>query len=110
MPGWPASSPWMRRQPQRGFCRASCSASAHTPAGTGGRPGTSGQVHFSLTRRRCQVRSVPGATNRYSPSCRGSNRAKATRAGAGPPGGLKAVPACGQADEVSKPFLPWATR
>ena len=38
----PISSPWMRLYPQRGFCRASCSASARTPAGTGGRPGAPG--------------------------------------------------------------------
>jgi hypothetical protein len=34
----PRSSPWMRRYPQRGFCRASCSTSARTSPGTGGRP------------------------------------------------------------------------
>jgi hypothetical protein len=38
----PISSPWMRLYPQRGFCRASCSTSARTPAGTGGRPGAPG--------------------------------------------------------------------
>ena len=38
----PSSSPWMRRYPQRGFCRASCSTSARTSAGTGGRPGAFG--------------------------------------------------------------------
>ena len=33
----PGSSPWMRRH-QRGFCGVSCSTSARTSAGTGGRP------------------------------------------------------------------------
>jgi hypothetical protein len=38
----PSSSPWMRRYPQRGFCRASCSTRARTSAGIGGRPGVPG--------------------------------------------------------------------
>ncbi len=34
----PASSPWLRRCPHRGFCLASCWTSARISAGTGGRP------------------------------------------------------------------------
>jgi hypothetical protein len=38
----PSSSPWVRRYPQRGFCRASCTTSRRTSSGTGDRPGASG--------------------------------------------------------------------
>jgi len=38
--------------------RATCSTSARTSAGTGGRPGVPGYVHFLLTRRWCQASSV----------------------------------------------------
>lgn len=48
----------------RGFCLANCSTSARAPAGTYGRPGAFGYVHFLLTRHRCQASSVPGVTIR----------------------------------------------
>jgi hypothetical protein len=58
------SSPWMRRYPQRGFSRASCSTRARTSAGTSCRPAPFGQVHFFRARRQRQASRVPGVTIR----------------------------------------------
>jgi hypothetical protein len=58
-----ASSPQIRRWPQRGFSRASRSTSSRTSAGSGGRPRrTAGCRHFRRTSVRCQRRSVRGVT------------------------------------------------
>jgi hypothetical protein len=46
--------------PQRRFSVASRSISAAISAPTGGRPVRRGEVHFRVTRLRCQRRTVPG--------------------------------------------------
>jgi len=60
-----ASSPPIRRCPQRGFSRASRSTRARTSAGTGGRPRLpGGGRHFLRTSARCQRSSVRGDQTR----------------------------------------------
>jgi hypothetical protein len=60
-----ASSPLIRRWPQRGFFRASRSTRARTSPGMGGRPRcTGGCRHFLRTSARCQRSRVRGVTRR----------------------------------------------
>jgi hypothetical protein len=73
----PRSSPWMRRYPQRGFCRANCRTSSRTSSGIEGRPAVFGWVHLFLIRRRCQASRVPGVTIRCRRRRAGSSRARA---------------------------------
>ena len=63
-PSW-ASSPPIRRWPQRGFSRASSSTKARTSAWTRGRPRLPGAWrHFRRTSARCHRKSVRGVTRR----------------------------------------------
>jgi hypothetical protein len=58
-----ASSPRMRRCPQRGFSRASRSTSSRISPDSGGRPRRrAGCRHFRRTSARCRRRSVRGVT------------------------------------------------
>src|SRR6266540_4351804 len=58
-----ASSPQIRRWPQRGFSRASRNTSSRISADSGGRPRRpAGCRHFRRTSARCQRRSVRGVT------------------------------------------------
>jgi len=76
---WPglSSSPWIRWYPQPLFSGASRSMSAAIPALTGGRPVRLGQVHWRVTRRRCQRRTVPGVISRCARTFAGRSRISA---------------------------------
>jgi hypothetical protein len=73
-----ASSPPIRRWPQRGFSRASRSTRARTSDGAGGRPRWPGGCrHFLRTSPRCQRNSVRGLTRRAERKERGRWQAAA---------------------------------
>jgi hypothetical protein len=73
-----ASSPPIRRWPQRGFSRASRSTRSLVSADVGGRPRRAGGCrHFLRTSARCQRSSVRGATRRGPREGRGRWQAAA---------------------------------
>jgi hypothetical protein len=75
-----ASSPWMRRCPQRGFSRANRMTRSRSSSSIGGRRRVgSGNPHFRRTSRRCHLSSVPGVTTRCQRSSRSNSRVNADK-------------------------------